>query len=101
MAKRLNRDRVIEDLKLLAAGANGGAVVLGGDRPTIPRYLDAGSKVSFCWAVGERWFPDDQYKCALFRITDLNKWSDFETLADAIIEERKRLDRNAKQECGE
>lgn len=101
--KKLNRERVIADLRLLAAGANGWFVELDeSDPPCIYCRLNPGELSRLAWAVESVWFPEeDRNSVGLFTIHDIEKWSTFETLADAIIAERKRLDAVAKQKASE
>src|SRR5687768_8466990 len=95
------RDRLIADLELMAAGANGGPVVIdeNNDRPTIVHCLGLEPFARFYSAVSEQWFPNMSYSDLLGPFAGmwaLPDWTDFETLADAIIKEQKRVAAVAK-----
>ena len=97
--KKLRRDKVIEELKLMAYGANSGTFELSDDYEfsAIFRVLGGASMAKFAYAVRDFYFAecDFQQLCG-FDITNIESWETFETLADRIIEERKRLDAIAK-----
>lgn len=90
--KKITRAKLIEELRLLAAGANGGDVVLTDDYSTLPAYLSSAAFQQFAWAVSMRYFQDTPNgEVGLMLVTNLEQWSTFDTLADAILEERKRI----------
>lgn len=98
---KLNRQKLISELQLLAAGANGWEVVLDDDQfANLQSAMNPADLARFATAVEQRWFDGNvgAYTQAsrLFGISDIEKWETFETLADAIIEERKRLERVEK-----
>lgn len=104
--KKLNRDRVIADLKLLAAGANGGRVEPDDDMfPNLQTCLTPKAFANFASAVQLEWFTGENgtalVSLFLFRLLDIEKWATYETLADAIIEERKRIEAIVKQKASE
>ncbi|AMV18886.1 hypothetical protein [Planctomyces sp. SH-PL14] len=102
MSKRLSVDVVRKELELLAAGANGGAVELDphGEWPTLLQYLPPDRTEVFAWAVRDRFFPNDVDGTFLFSMTSASKWETFESLANEICKERKRLDQMASVRAG-
>lgn len=99
---KLHRGKLIEELKLLAAGANGGEVSIT-KRRGIVAALRIPSMHSFRSAVVRRYFHAEWRRCETPRsIGAIGKeWKTFETLADAVIAERKRLDAVKKQETAQ
>lgn len=98
------RDRLIEDLKLLACGANGGACELSEDWPYIQTILYPSQFEAFRLAVRDIYAPDATPYADMrgpFTFSSIDLWATFETLADAIIAERKRVNAIEKQKGGE
>lgn len=98
--KKLNRERVIEDLKLLAAGATGESVMLDDDYfPTLLAALPPDCLKTFAFAIKDRWFTDATEAardvCSLMNAT---AWSTFESLADEIVSARVGADSDASAE---
>lgn len=98
--KKLNRAKVIDELKLLAAGANGASVVLDDDYfQRLQNALYPEQLARFANAVQDTFFGEfTRNELQIFCITGIELWKDFDTLADAILAERKRLDAAKKQE---
>lgn len=92
--KKLRRDKVIEDLKLLAYGADGCTFELDDDEfPCLQRVLSPAVFARFAFAVREVFLSEYiSSELLILDITSIADWSTFDTLADAIIKERKRLD---------
>lgn len=91
--KKLIRERLIADLKHLAAGANGCPV---GNEMALVHCMTTDGFARFAGAVKATWLTDENgyffENMLFFDITDIEKWETFDTLADAIIAERKRID---------
>lgn len=97
---------MIADLKLMAAGANGGEVCIDDDMfQSMQACMNPSAFSNFARAVKSEWFTDAMgyyfEPLFIFELGDIEKWSNFETLADAIIEERKRIDAVEKQKASE
>lgn len=102
----IRRPQLIEELKLLAAGANGGEVMLDDQEfHCLQSAMYPAAFGRFAASVKDRYFTDAESgkweeTFGLFGIVDIEKWTDFETLADAILAERQRLDQVKKKQTG-
>lgn len=85
--------QLIAELKLIACGANGSPVVFDDNYfPNLQSAMYPAALANFAGAVAEQYFPDQKWDDLLiFGIRHMEKWQTFETLADAIISEQKRL----------
>lgn len=93
------------ELELMAEGANGGPVIFDENynNLSIIHILGLRQFVQFQSAVRERYFsdaPTSELFGPFIGLHNIVDWTDFETLADAILAEKKRLASVAKQKGG-
>lgn len=93
--KKLRLDVVRRELELLAWGAQGCEVVPDRDTewPTLLQCYAPEDLGRFASAVQERFFQKDAKETLLFDIVSGTRhWENFDTLAEQVVAERKRLD---------
>lgn len=104
MAKKLRFDVVRRELQLLAWGAQGCEVVPDPDTewPTLFQCYAPEDLARFAGAVRERYFQEDAPETSLFDLcSGARHWQDFDTLANQVVAERKRLDLVAAQKAAQ
>ena len=95
--KRLDVETVRAELELLAFGANGAPVETCEEWPTLVTAMPSWSVVNLVRAVKNRWFDDTPYSDVWpLSMTQLDDWDSLDTLTDAIVRERERLDSLAR-----